>query len=68
MLADCYKNALVGKEGSGADKNDMKGCYNGMKGVWGPKKKGPFHMKSTDGMETFSDSKKVVARWSEHFQ
>ena len=25
-------------------------------------------MKSTDGMETFSDSKKVVARWSEHFQ
>ena len=25
-------------------------------------------MKSTDGMETFSDSKRVVARWSEHFQ
>ena len=25
-------------------------------------------MKSTDGMETFSDSKRVVARWNEHFQ
>ena len=25
-------------------------------------------MKSTDGMETFFDSKRVVARWSEHFQ
>ena len=25
-------------------------------------------MKSTNGMETFSDSKSVVARWSEHFQ
>ena len=25
-------------------------------------------MKSTDGMEIFSDSKRVVTRWSEHFQ
>ena len=46
----------------------MKGFYNGLKEVWGPKRKGPVHMKSTDGMETFSDSKRVVARWSEHFQ
>ena len=38
------------------------------KEVWGPKKKGPFHLKSTDGMETFSDSKRVVARWSVYFQ
>jgi hypothetical protein len=51
-----------------ANRNDMKGFYNGLKEVWGPKKKGPVHMKSTDGMETFSDSKRVVARWSEHFQ
>ena len=51
-----------------ADRNDMKGFYNGLKEVWGPKKKGPVHLKSTDGMETFSDSKKVVARWNEHFQ
>jgi len=34
----------------------------------GTQKKGPFHLKSTDGMETFSGSKRVVARWSEHFQ
>ena len=36
--------------------------------MWGPKKKGPIQLKSTDGMKTFSDSKIVVARWSEHFQ
>ena len=46
----------------------MKGFYSGLQEVWGPKKKGPVQLKSTDGMETFSDSKKVVARWSEHFQ
>ena len=46
----------------------MKGFYSGLKGVWGPKKKGPVQLKSTDGMETFSDSKRVVARSSEHSQ
>ena len=46
----------------------MKGFHNGLKEVWGPKNKGPVHLKSTDGTETFSDSKRVVARWSEHFQ
>ena len=51
-----------------ADRNDMKGFYSGLKPVWGPKKKGPVHLKSTDEMETFSDSKRGVARWSEHFQ
>jgi len=35
--------------------------------VWGPKKKGPVDLKSTDGMET-CDSKRVVAGWSEHLQ
>ena len=43
-----------------ADSNNMKGFYNGMKEVWGTKKKGPVYLKSTDGMETFSDSKRVV--------
>ena len=51
-----------------ADSNNMKGFYNGLKEVWGPKKKGPVQLKSADGKETFSDSKRVVARWSEHFQ
>ena len=44
------------------------GFYNRLKEVWGPKKKGLVHMKSTYGMETFSDSKRVVARWSEQLQ
>ena len=51
-----------------ADSNNMKGFYNGLKDVWGPRKKGPVQLKSTDGMETFSDIKRVVVRWSEHFQ
>ena len=51
-----------------ADRNHTKGFYSGLKEVWGPKKKGPVHLKSTNGMETFSDNKRVVARWSEHFQ
>ena len=45
-----------------ADRNDMKGFYNGLKEVWGPNKKGRVHLKSTDGMDTFSDSNRVVAR------
>ena len=45
-----------------ADSNNMKGFYNGLKEVWGPKKKGPVQLKSTDGKETFSDSKRFVAR------
>ena len=40
----------------------------GLKKVSGPTKKGTVQLKSADGMETFSDSKRVVARWSEHFQ
>ena len=65
----CPEVRQVGKEGSGAaDRNDTKGFHNGMKGVWGSKKKGHVHLKLTDVMKTFSDSKRVVARWSEHFQ
>ena len=51
-----------------ADRNNMMGFYKGLKEVWGPKKKGPVHLKSIDGMETYSDSKRVVAIWCEHFQ
>ena len=43
-----------------ADRNDIKGFYRGLKE--------PVPLKSTDGMEIFSDCKRVVARWSEHFQ
>ena len=46
----------------------MKGFYNGIKDVRGPKKNGPVQLKSTDGIDTFSDSKRVVARWCEQFQ
>ena len=36
--------------------------------VWGPQTKQPVHLKSSDGVETFSDSKIDMARWSEYFQ
>ena len=45
-----------------ADKNDTRSFYSGLKEVWGLKKKGPVHLISTDGMENFSDSKRVVRR------
>ena len=51
-----------------ADRNDIKGFYSGLNEVWGPWKKGPVQVKSTDGIDTFSDSKRGLARWSEHFQ
>ena len=51
-----------------ADRNDVKGFYNELKEVWEPKKKGPVHLISTYIMQTFSDSKRIVARWNEHFQ
>ena len=39
----------------------MKDFYQGLKEVWGPQKKGPVYLKSSDGKEVFSDSKKVLA-------
>ena len=50
-----------------ADRNNMKSFYNGPQEVWKREKKITVHMKLTDGMETFSDSKRVVTRWSEYF-
>ena len=78
MPAVCYKNTRALKSDwserkavelqRAADRNDMKGFYNGLKEVWGPKQTRPVQLKSSHGMETFSDSKRVVARWSEHFR
>ena len=51
-----------------ADRNDMKGFYSGLKEVWGPQTKQPVHLKSSDGLEIFTDNKSVMARWSEYFQ
>ena len=51
-----------------ADRNHMKGFYSGLKEVWGPQTKQPVHLKSSDGLEIFTDNKSVMARWSEYFQ
>ena len=39
-----------------ADRNDMKGFYSGLKEVWGPQAKQPVHLKSSDGLEIFTDT------------
>ena len=51
-----------------ADRNDMKGFYSGLKEVWGQQTKQPVHLKLSDGLEIFTDSKSVMTRWSEYFQ
>ena len=67
LKSDWWEWKAVELQGA-ADRGDMKGFYSRMKEVWEPKKKGPVQLKSTVGMETFSDSKRVVTRRSEHFQ
>ena len=51
-----------------ADRNDMKGFYSGLTEVWGPQTTQPVHLKSSDGLEIFTNSKSVMARWSEYIQ
>ena len=51
-----------------ANRNDMKGFYSGLKEVWGLQTKQPVHLKSYYGLEIFTDSKIVMARWSKYFQ
>ena len=51
-----------------AARNDMKGFYSRLKEVWDPQTKQPVHLKSSDGLEIFTDSKSVMERWSEYFQ
>ena len=36
--------------------------------MWSPQTKQPVHLKSSDGLEIFTDSNNVMARWSEYFQ
>ena len=45
----------------------MKAFYSGLKEVWGPQTNQHVHLISSDGVETFSYSKSVMARWSEYF-
>ena len=36
--------------------------------MWGPHTNQPVNLKSSDGLKIFTDSKSVMARWSEYFQ
>ena len=48
-----------------AARNDMNGFYSGLKEVWSPQTKQLVHLKSSDGLEIFTDNKSVMARWRE---
>ena len=67
MKSDWWERKAVELQRA-ADRNNINGFYNEMKEVWEPKKKGHVHLKLTDRMEIFSDSKRFVVRRSEHFQ
>ena len=43
----------------------MKDFYSGLKEVWSPQTKQSVHLKSSDEVEPFTDSKSVMARWCE---
>ena len=62
----------MGKERSGDAESrwqkQQQGLLQWTEWSVGTQDKGPVHLKSTDEMETFSDIKGVVARWSEYFQ
>ena len=42
------------------DRTDMKCFNNGLKEVWGPQTKQPVHLKSSDGLEIFTDNKSAM--------
>ena len=46
----------------------MQGFYSGLKELWGTQMKQHVQLQSSDGLEAFTDSKSVMARWSEYFQ
>ena len=62
LMSDWWERKAVELQRA-VDRNNI----NGLKEVWGLKRMELSHLKSTDGIETFSDSKRFVARWSEHF-
>ena len=51
-----------------ADRNDMKGFYSGLKEMWDPQTKQPVHLKLSDGLEIFTDSKSIMTRFKKYFQ
>ena len=51
-----------------ADRNEMKGFYSRLTEMWAPQTQQHVHLKSSGGLETFTDKKSVMARWSKYFQ
>ena len=50
-----------------ADSNNMKGFYNGLKEVWGPKKKGPNNNNNNNNNKAllpYSTCKSYMINWN----
>ena len=50
-----------------ADTNDMKGFYQNMKTVWGPRVSHPDQLLASDGTTLLTEKQDLLARWTEHF-
>lgn len=50
-----------------ANTNNMKGFYDGLKEVWGPRTNQPMQLKTLDGERLLTEDSQVLDRWAEHF-
>ena len=50
-----------------ADVNNVKGFYDGLKAVWGPRINQPTQLKSKDGQQLYTENSEILSRWADHF-
>jgi len=51
-----------------ADTGNVKGFYQSMKAVWGPRPCSPDQLLATDNKSIFTDKQNILIRWTAHFQ
>ncbi len=50
-----------------ADTNDIKGFYQSMKAIWGPRVSHPDQLLASDSVTLLTEKQDLLARWTEHF-
>ena len=45
----------------------MKGFYDGLKAVWGPRTNQPSQLRSVNGQQLYTENSEILSRWAEHF-
>lgn len=51
-----------------ADTNDIKGFYQSMKAIWGPRTSHPDQLLASNNTTLLTEKKDLLIRWSEHFK